>query len=229
MRQIERGVLAAIFLTAVGGLVPAASRAQAPAKADTSDRVEQRVKRMRQGAGLRGGAWTVSNLDEPSGTTSSSIPAFEGYWQKGLDRHLAIETSAGLWHRQQRSGSGSTAESVGSFIVPLLTTIKVFPFTGPEEQLEPFISAGAGFVLGIENQSTVSGGLLGGGGANSGLNIVAGIGAKGSAGVEYRFSQAFGVSAAAAYQYVWFAQDVGGQSSYKGFMLLAGLTYRFQY
>lgn len=171
----------------------------------------------------------VSNLNAPSGTTSSSIPDFEAYWQKGLDRHLAIETGVGLWHRTQSSGSGASAETVGTFIVPLLTTIKLYPFTGPEQAFEPFVSAGAGFAVGLEKDNTVSGGLLGGGGGSSGLNLIAGIGLRGGAGVEYRFSRAFGVSATVDYQWVPFAQDVGGQSNYKGFGLSGGLTYRFQY
>ncbi len=227
MTRLERAACAVLVLAAAGSAAPATALGQG--RPDTTDQVVQRIKRERQGAGLRVGPWMVSNLSDPSGTTSSTSPAFEGYWQKGLDRHLVIETSAGLWHREQTSGSGTTAESVGSFVVPLFTTLKLFPFTGPEDQLEPFASAGVGFVLGLENQNTVSGGLLGGGGGGSGLSIVAGVGAKGSAGIEYRFSKAFGLSASAGYQYVWFGQDVGGQGSYKGFFLLAGLTYRFQY
>ena len=171
----------------------------------------------------------VSNLNNPAGATSSTIPTFEAYWQKGLDRHLAIETGAGLWHRTQSSGSGPTAETVGTFIVPLITTIKLYPFTGPEQALEPFVTAGVGFALGLEKDNTTAGGLLGGGSANSGLNVVAGIGLKGGAGAEYRFSRSFGVGASLDYQWVPFAQNVGGQSDYKGFGLFGGLTYRFEY
>ena len=165
-------------------------------RSDTADQVVQRVKRLREGAGLRVGSWVVSNLaTRRAAPHLSTLPAFEGYWQKGLDRHLVIETSAGLWHRQETSGSGSSAESVGSFIVPLFTALKLYPFTGPEDRLEPLVTAGAGFVLGLDKQNTVSGGLLGGGGGSSALNLVAGIGVKGAAGVEYRISQAFGLTA----------------------------------
>lgn len=228
MNRIEHGLRVAVVLLAIGGTTSARVKAQTPAHPDTTDQVVQRVKRQRQGAGLDVGTWAVSNLNNPSGTSSSTLPAFEGYWQKGLDRHLVLETSAGLWHRQQNSGSGSTAESVGSFVIPLFTTLKLFPFTGPEDRLEPVVGAGVGFVLGLEKQNTVSGGLLGGGGGSA-LNIVAGVGARGDAGVEYRFSQAFGLTALAGYQYIVFAQDVGGQSSYQGPVLYLGLTYRFQY
>jgi hypothetical protein len=199
------------------------------ARPDSADQAERRVKRMREGAGLRVGTWMVSNLATASGASSSTLPAFEGYWQKGLDRHLAIETSAGLWHRQLSAGSGTSAETVGSFVIPLLTSIKLYPFTGPEQQLEPFVSAGVGFAMGLEKQNTVGGGLLGGGSANNGVSLVAGVGLKGGAGLDYHFSQAFGLSAGAAYQWVLYAQSVGGQSDYKGFVLFGGLTYRFQY
>jgi hypothetical protein len=196
---------------------------------DSMDQVEHRVKRMREGAGLRVGSWMVSNLATPSGASSSALPEFEAYWQKGLDRHLAIETSAGLWHRQQSAGSGPSAETTGSFVIPLLTTIKLYPFTGPDQQLEPVVAAGVGFAMGLERQSTVTGGLLGGGSASSGVNLVAGFGLKGGAGLEYHFGRAFGISVGAAYQWVLYAQNVGGQSDYKGFGIFGGLTYRFQY
>jgi len=225
MTRYERGVFAAVVLTWLG-LVPARLRAQA--HADTTDKVVQQVKREREGAGLRVGTWMVAD-NAPAGASSSTLPAFEGYWQKGLDRHLVIETSAGLWHRSQSSGSGASAETVGSFVVPLFTSIKLFPFTGPEDQFEPLVGAGAGFVLGLEKDNTVSGGLLGGGGGSNALNLVAGVGIKGDAGFEWRFSRAFGLTALVGYQYIVFAQDVGGQSSYQGLMLFTGLTYRFQY
>lgn len=232
MIRIGRGLLALAGTAALAAAPPLRAQEPGPKDAahpDSATRRVEQVKRERTGAGLRIGGWMVSNLASPSGTTSSSIPDFEAYWQKGLDRHLAIETSAGLWHRQQTSGSGATAETIGTFVVPLLTTIKLYPFTGPEQALEPFVSAGVGFTVGLEKDNTVSGGLLGGGNANSGLNLVAGVGVKGGAGVEYRFSRAFGVSAALTYQWVLFAQDVGGQGDYKGFGLFGGLTYRFQY
>ncbi len=225
--RLERNVVLAALVAGALGLGAGGLRAQE--RRDTTDQVEQRVKRERAGAGLRVGTWQVSNLDTPAGVSSSTLPAFEGYWQKGLDRHLVIETSAGLWHRQETSGSGASAESDGGFVVPLFTSLKLFPFTGPEDRLEPLLSAGVGFVLGLDKQNTVSGGLLGGGGASSALNVVAGVGAKGVGGIEYRFSQAFGVTALVGYQYIVFAQDVGGQSSYKGLVIFTGLTYRFQF
>ena len=199
------------------------------ARPDSAEQAVQRVKRMRDGAGLMVGSWMVSNLATVSGASSSTLPDFEAYWQKGLDRHLAIETSAGLWHRQLSAGSGPSAETDGSFLLPLLTTIKLYPFTGPERPLEPFVAAGVGFVMGLEKQNTVGGGLLGGGSANNGVGLTAGVGLKGGAGLEYHFSRAFGLGLGANYQWILFGQDVGGQSDYKGFGVSLGLTYRFQY
>jgi len=223
------GVAACYASLALASAAPLWAQDHTQARPDSMDQVERRVKRMREGAGLRVGSWMVSNLNTVSGASSSTLPDFEAYWQKGLDRHLAIETSAGLWHRQLSAGSGPNAESVGSFLVPLLTTIKLFPFTGPEQRLEPFAAAGVGVALGLEKQSTVGGGLLGGGTANSGVNLTAGLGLRGGVGVEYHFSRAFGFSLEGAYQWVLYGQDVGGQSDYKGFGLYGGLTYRFQY
>lgn len=103
----------------------------------------------------------------------------------------------------------------------------MYPGTGPEAALEPFLAAGAGFTLGVDDRSAVGGGLLGGG--SGGTIMVAGVGLKGGAGVEYRFSRAFGLSVLAGYQYVRFFEDVGGDRSYKGLVVFGGLTYRFQY
>jgi hypothetical protein len=228
VRYLQLAAYCACVMLATAPPLPGQDRDR-QARPDSIDQLEHRVKRMREGAGLRVGSWMVANLATVSGASSSTLPNFEAYWQKGLDRHLAIETSAGLWHRQQSAGSGPSAETTGSFVIPLLTTIKLYPFTGPEARLEPVVAAGVGFAMGLEKQSTVSGGLLGGGSASSGVNLVAGLGLKGGAGLEYHLSPAFGLSFGAAYQWVLYAQNLGGQSDYKGFGLFGGLTYRFQY
>ena len=82
--------------------------------------------------------WRVSGLSEVSGASYSTLPAFEGYFQKGLDRHLVIETSAGLWRRSQRTSGAAGGESIGSYVIPMLTALKLYPVTGPEHNLEPF-------------------------------------------------------------------------------------------
>jgi hypothetical protein len=203
------------------------ARAQDDRRGETADSIERRVKRQRQGAGLRVGAWRVTGLTEVSGAEYSTTPAFEGYFQRGLDRHLVIETSAGFWRRSQRAGSGTGSESIGSYVIPLLTALKLYPATGPEQNLEPFVTAGVGFTLGVDDRNTISGGLLGGGGSSTAM--IAGVGIKGGGGVEYRLGRAFGFSALAGYQYVRFFEQVGSTRSYKGLTAMGGLTYRFQY
>jgi hypothetical protein len=174
---------------------------------------------------VRLGTWQVTGLSEVSGATYSSSPAFEAYWQRGKDRHLVMESGFSFWRRSQRADS----EEIGSYIIPLTTSIKLYPMSGPEDSFEPFASAGAGFALGVDDRQTVSGGLLGGTSTGGGTVIIAGVGLKGEAGVEYRFSRAFGIGATAGYQWVRYFEEVGGERTYKGLVVFGGLTYRFQY
>ncbi len=219
-------VLALATLPATG-LSQSARRDTEPAIRDSADAREAAVRRQRRGAGLRSGSWQQSGLTTASGAAYSTTPAFEGYFQRGLDRHLVIETSAGFWSRSQRANSGSGSEEIRSYVVPFLTSLKLYPATGPEQPLEPFLSAGVGFTLGVDDRNTVSGGLLGGTGG--GTVMLVGVGAKGGAGIEYRLGPAFGVTAAGGYQYVRFFEAVGGERTYKGVQIFGGLTYRFQY
>lgn len=195
---------------------------------DSVDVREREVKRQRQGAGLRIGTWRLASLSSVSGATYSSLPAFEGYWQHGLDRHLAIETGVGFWQRTQHASSGAGNEQVASYVLPMTTSIKLYPATSPSDALEPFVMAGAGLTLGIDDRNTVSGGLLGGSGGNGTL-LIPGIGLRVGGGVEYRLGSAFGVSVTAGYQYVRFFEEVGSDRTYKGMQVMGGLTYRFQY
>src|SRR5438132_349877 len=79
---------------------------------------ERAIKRERNGVGLRMGSWQVSGPAGVASSVSSTLPAFEGYWQKGIDRHVVIETSAGLWTRQQHATSPGGASS-GSYVIPM--------------------------------------------------------------------------------------------------------------
>lgn len=212
-------VLAA--LVALGAVLPA------HAQQDTAD-AERRARRARQGAGLRGGFWNVTGLTEVGGASYSNWPMFEGYFQKGLDRHLVLETSVGLWRRQQTSGTGASSEQIRSYVIPQLTQLKLYPATTPEQNFEPYIAGGIGLTVGIDNRNTVSGGLLGGGGS-SGTALLAGIGVKGSAGVEYRLGNVFGLAGYVGYQYVYFLEKVGNEQSYRGLVGGVGLTYRYQF
>src|SRR5256885_13794904 len=82
-----------------------ALRAQGGEKSGHTDSATSRenaVKRQRAGAGLRVGVWQTTGFTCPATASCSTLPAFEGYWQKGLDQHVAVETSGGFWGRTQR-------------------------------------------------------------------------------------------------------------------------------
>lgn len=226
LRRIDQLALVVFILLVLPVALMAQSDSTRSRDRDSIEARERLVKRMRAGAGVRLGSWQVRGLSQASGATSSSLPAFEAYWQKGLDRHVVLETSAGIWTRTQRAGS----ESVGSYVVPMLTAIKLYPMSGPENALEPFVTAGIGFTLGIDDRNdATAGGILGGGGGGGGTMLVPGFGLKAGTGVEYRLGSAFGLVAQAGYQYVRFFQDVGSDRTYKGLQLFGGMTYRFQF
>jgi hypothetical protein len=203
------------------------------AQADTL--AERRVKEMRRGAGLRVGVWDVRGLGEVSGARVSESPLFEGYFQKGLDLHLALENTVSVYRREQRLtrsggiGGGTVEEKVAAYVVPQFTSLKIYPFTRPEQRFEPYISGGAGLTIGIDDRENCgSGGLLGGGG-EPGTGVVAGFGLKGGLGIELRFSDAFGAAAGGRYQWVRFFGELAGERTYRGLGADVGLIYRFQY
>jgi hypothetical protein len=210
----------------LAGTLTVTLAATAAAQQDTTD-AERRARRARQGAGLRFGMWNVTGLTEVSGATYRRWPMFEGYFQKGLDRHLVLENSVGLWRRVQSSGSGTGAEQIRSYVIPQLTQLKLYPATTVEDNVEPYVAGGVGLTVGVDNRETVSGGLLGGGG--SGTALIVGIGFKGSAGVELRLGRVFGLAGYVGYQYVYFLEPVGSEQSYRGFIAGGGITYRYQY
>lgn len=203
-----------------------------PLLAQDAGDVEGQAKRARMGAGLRAGAWLVDDLNPPTGADESRSPAFVGMYQKGLDRHLVIESTVGLWRRSLESESmsaigGTTTERVTSYVLPLFTAIKLYPFTGPEQTLEPYLGAGIGVALGIDDRETLGGALDFG--LGSGTALVTGFGITLGTGLEWRFSRAFGLAAGGRYQWLKFGQAVGGARTFKGVVIDAGLTYRFQY
>jgi hypothetical protein len=194
--------------------VPGSARAQ---QDDLTD-PERRAQLQRQGAGFRLGAWRVTGLEEREGTLSRS-PFIEGYFQRGLDLHLALESTAGVW-RQRRIVNGGQADA---YVIPLYTALKFYP-TRPDRTFEPFVGAGIGLALGIEDRQ--DDGLLG---ATSGTHFATGFGAKGGAGFEWRFSPAFGLAVGAAYQWVRYGDRLDGQDTFRGLAINGGLVYRFQY
>ena len=64
--------------------------------ARTGPGIAQTVRMARGGAGLQVGVWGVRDLQGLDGATSSEWPAFEGYFQRGLDLHLAMGNTIGL-------------------------------------------------------------------------------------------------------------------------------------
>ena len=195
--------------------------------------VERNARLERRSAGVQVGAWHVSGLGKSDGVSSSETPLLGGYFRKGLDRHLALETAVAFWRRTQtarQSGdllSGGGEERVTSYVVPQFTSLTLFPLTQPSQRVEPYVSGGVGFALGIDDRETVAGGPLGGGG--SGTAMTAGFGFRGGTGVEWRFSKAFGLSAGGQYHWIHFLQELGGERTFRGFAVTGGVTYRFQY
>jgi hypothetical protein len=175
----------------------------------------------RRGAGIRVGAWRVKNPDADL-TTYSHSPHVEAYFQRGLDDRLALESTVGFWRRTSRTIEIVTGNVIttNTYILPLFTTLKVFPVTRPDQPVEPFILAGGGFALGIDE---VSENAIGGGGTS----IATGFGTRAGAGIDYHVNDVFGLTVSGRYQLIGYGENLGGAETYKGFGFEGGLTYRF--
>ncbi|MFN2564025.1 MAG: outer membrane protein [Gemmatimonadaceae bacterium] len=233
-----RTIIAAAALVLAGA--PDAARAQESARPLGRDSgsagvdVERRARLGRRGGGVRVGTWDVRGLTASSGATVSTTPAFEGYVRRGLDLHLAIEHSVGVWRRTQRvtetsTGPLGTTQSMStleSYIIPQFTSIAFFPLTRPEHRIEPYVKAGAGFALGVDDRNGDGGGLFVGGG---GTSLIPGYGVTGGAGVEWRLTGALGLTGAGRYQWIRFFQELSSRRTFEGFGAEAGVTYRFQF
>lgn len=197
-----------------------------PARGQRPDEsVAEREGRMaRRGGGVRVGAWNVDDPSRADARFSRSLQ-FELFLQRGLDERLVLENSAAVWRRLTRERQAIPAASdtveTRSYIIPLLTSLKYFPFTGPGSRLEPFILGGLGFAVGIEDQSQNA---LGGGGTT----IVTGFGVKAAAGIEVRIGS-LGVAGDARYQWMKLSDELGLESTFGGAGLEGGLTFRFRY
>ena len=195
---------------------------------------ERRARLERRGAGVSAGVWSVRGLAEIDDVDYTSSPAIEAFFAKGLDLHLAIENTLGLWVRTQRSVSsdglgGTSTETIRSYIVPQFTSLKFYPVSRPADRVQPFLGAGAGFAIAIDDRETEgSGGGLLGGIAPSGIAMVPGFGFKAQVGTEIR-GKALGLGISAKYQWVRFFQEVGGEQTYGGPGMDIGFVYRFQY
>jgi len=217
------------FMPIVIALVVLAS---SPSWGAAGDDAETGAKRARGGGGLRAGSWQVDGLDEPaSGSASESITA-EGWFQKGLDLHLALESTLGFWQRTQSStetGSlgAETDRELHTYLVPTLTTLKIYPFTRPSSPLEPFLAAGVGVVLGIDQEKVSSTDPLVP--SDNSTTFHTGLGIQTGVGMDWNSGSPFGLTLGGRYQWATFAEDVGGQALYRGFVVNAGVTYHFQY
>jgi hypothetical protein len=225
---------AALVAALVGPATAFAQEAVRPTPQDSGSAapdLERRARLARRGGGLRVGTWDVRGLSTASGASVSRTPAFEGYVRRGLDLHLAVEHSVGVWRRTQRVtetsgplGTQSTS-TLESYIIPQFTSLVFFPMTRPGHRIEPYVKAGAGFALGVDDRSGDGGGLF----AASGTSLVPGYGVTGGTGLEVRLSSALGLTAAGRYQWVRFFQELSGRRTYEGFGAEAGVTYRFQF
>jgi opacity protein-like surface antigen len=195
---------------------------------------EGRARLARRGGGLRVGTWSVRGLTSPSSATVSTTPAFEGYVRRGLDLHLAIEHSVGVWRRTQSitettsnplGGTTQSTSTLETYIIPQFTSITFFPVTRPGQRFEPYVKAGAGFALGVDDRTGDGGGLF----SAEGVSLVPGYGLSGSAGVELRLWNALGLAAAGRYRSFRFFQELSGKRTYEGFGAEVGVTYRFQF
>lgn len=223
-----------IRATALGMLFAAvwaggASAQDKDKKKETS--AEEKARLARRGAGLVIGSWAMVDDPASGSTTTSDSPIGEGYFRKGMDQHLALETSAGVWRRvitTPASGGlgGSSGGSTTAVLIPQMTSIKLYPFTTPSSKAEPFLSGGLGIVIGIQSQSG-SGGLLGGSGGVS--QMLVGFGGGTAAGFEWKLGNSFGILADFHYTYLQFFDELAGEKLYRGTGVKAGLTYRFQY
>lgn len=236
--MLRTSAIVAMAFVLVGNV--AVARAQAGARAGGRDSgsvapdLEKRARLARRGGGVRVGTWDVRGLTATSGAAVSRTPAFEGYVRRGLDLHLAIEHSVGVWRRTQSAtqtstdplgGTTQSTSTLETYVVPQFTSITFFPITRPEQRFEPYLKAGAGFALGVEDRSGTGGGLFTGGGAS----LVPGYGLSGGAGLELRLSSALGLTGAGRYQWIRFFQELTGARTYEGFGAEVGVTYRFQF
>ena len=235
-----RGRMIAAAAAVVLAFAPAVGPAQQPAQRVARDSggaasdVERGARLARRGGGVRAGAWDVRGLSASADADVSTTLALEGYVRRGLDLHLAIEHSVSVWRRTQKvtqtstSPLGGTTQSTSTletYVVPQFTSIVFFPLTRPEHRVEPYVKAGAGFALGVDDRSGSGGGLF----ADAGMSLVPGYGVTGGAGVEWRLTEALGLTGAGRYQWIRFFQELDSRRTFEGFGADIGVTYRFQF
>jgi hypothetical protein len=183
---------------------------------------EAPIRRMRAGLGAAVGGWHVRDLAAPPGGTASASPSVEAYFARGLDLHLALEQSIVFWRRAERVAPSE----VTSYLIGQLTSLRAYPFTRPTARLEPWLRAGAGFTVGIEDRGDVPDPRTGA----TGTSLVPGLGLVGGAGLEWHATRAFGLGAGVDYRWFrYFEEGVAGRRVYQGVAVAGGVSYRFQF
>lgn len=207
-------------------MVTNSATAQSPTAGDTGKApdVVKHAQLARRGGGLRVGPWHLNGQAATTNSASSTIPDFEGYVRTGLDLHLVLENSVGVWRQRQSvsaSGGllGGSGSSTDAYIIPQFTSIVFYPMTTPSDRVEPFVRGGIGFALGVQDPQS-------GGGS---ISFTPGFGLTSGLGVEWRMTDALGLAISTRYQWIRFFQEFGAQQTYQGPVVEAGITYRFQY
>lgn len=218
-----RQALRALMLSGIVALLSAGATAPLHGQATAPPDAEQRFSQARRAAGLRAGIWKVDVAVVDQVTRS---PQFEAYYQRGLDRHLALESSFGLWRVKTAVAAGDPEAppvETRTYIAPLLTSIKYYPLTGPVAALEPYLMAGIGFAFGVEDESERA---IGGGGTT----VVTGIGLRVAVGLEMALGGPLGIAAAGKYQWVYFGEElINTKHTFSGVGVEGGVTYRLQF
>lgn len=184
----------------------------------------------RGGAGLRVGTWEVYGLETPPTGRSWETVCVEGYFQKGLDQHLAVESTIGFWQRDlQTTEPGAVTGQINSnmqtYLIPTMSALKIYPMGHSSSPLQPYLLGGVGFVLGIEREQVSSSDPLVQSGEFNALQT--GLGLQSGGGIEWNTGGPFGLALGARYQWASFAKEVGGKSMYRGPGITGGVTYRF--
>ncbi|HEX6558794.1 MAG TPA: hypothetical protein VF021_05010 [Longimicrobiales bacterium] len=207
-------ILQATLLAALALAVPGAARAQAPSDAAGGSR---------RGLGIVVGNWVVPRPDIVRAVQPTYRRSLMGeiHFRRELTERVVLETSVGAWRRisERPSALGSTV-TTRTYIVPLLTALRVFPITTVRNSIEPYLVGGAGLAVGVQQQSENSPG-------GGGRSIVTGVGVRAGAGIEIHVYDRFGVLLGGHVQGVRFGEAVDEQEAFAGAGVQGGLSYRF--
>jgi opacity protein-like surface antigen len=212
----------AIVLAACAATTALSAAAQRPAE-NARDR---EARTARRSTGMRVGSWHVE-LPATDTTPERVSPHFEAYLQRGLDRHLGIENSLGVWRRvtqevQALPLGGERIVETKSYIVPVMTSLKFYPITDPWDFFDPYITGGVGVALGIVHEAENA---IGGGGTS----IATGFALRTGIGLEIHVTSMLGLVANGRYQWTRFSKDLGSRDVFNGAGLDGGITYRFRF